>query len=129
MKTKLFITLLLLPFLAQAQEVTWEVKSGDITLSVATTPIVDGLSSLTPTCGTVAGSYSIEASVPDMDGDGQRETVTFVGDCKAGPAANITISLGNNQIGVVNQNLQAACVIEFRDQFNNLTSTFGIAVE
>ena len=135
MKLKLYIhvytlalALFLLPLLAQGQEVTWRVASGDITLPSTTTPLVDGLASLTPTCGTVAGPFTVEASIPDTDDDGQRETVLFTGQCNAGPATQIMISLGNGQIGIVGQNLAAACVVQAIDQFGNITSTVGIAV-
>ena len=129
MKTKLLlIALFLLPLLAQAQEVNWRVVSGGIVLPSTTTPLVDGLASLTPTCGTVAGPFTVEASIPDTDDDGQRETVLFTGQCNAGPATQIMISTGNSQIGVVGQNLQTACVVQAIDQFGNITSTVGIAV-
>ncbi len=136
MKTKLYrhvhtctllIALFLLPWLAQAQEVTWRVVSGDITLPSVTTPLINGLASLTPTCGTIAGPFTVEASIPDTNGDGQPETVLFTGQCNAGPATEIRIALGNGQIGIVGQNLQTACVVQAIDQFGNITSTVGIA--
>ncbi len=77
---------------------------------------ISGQASNTYTPGTAAGSYTVEARVPGLDGS----PVVF--DVTADPGAPALIELvsGNSQTGVVDTALANAFVVRVRDQFNNV---------
>ena len=96
-------------------EVVWTPDGGGTTSSSTTVTGDDGLTSVTRTLGTTAGTQRTLASVEGLVGS----PVTFVHTATAGAATGVTIVSGDDQTGPVSTELTLPLVVSVKDGGGN----------
>lgn len=102
--------------------VAWSADGGGSVSSETTTTGDDGLTSVTRTLGTAAGTQRTLASVDGLAGS----PVTFVHTATAGAASGLTIVSGDDQQGPVSTELPLPLVVQVKDGGGNAVA--GVAV-
>lgn len=103
--------------------VNWSATGGGQLSQTVDTTDVAGISSVTWTFGSVAGSQTAQASVTGLVGS----PVVFTGSVGAGNAVSIASAGGDNQIGTTGSALANTLKVKVADQFGNGTSGVSVA--
>lgn len=103
------------------RSVAWAAMSGGSVTSPSTTDAA-GIATTPWTLGQTAGNQSATATLSGATGS----PVSFTATATAGPAAAISKTAGDGQMGIVNTMLAAPLVARVADQFNNPVSGVGV---
>lgn len=95
--------------------VNWSTSGGGTMSAASNVTGTDGVACSTLTLGTVAGAQSAQAAVPGATGS----PVTFNATANPGPAASLTSTGGDNQIGDIDTELPTPLSVKVSDQFGN----------